>query len=149
MNIGSYCNREVITSSADATVREVAQLMRQHHVGIIVIVQPTEDGNRPIGIVTDRDLVVELVAQDVPLESVTVTDLMMTDLITAEETDDLMGTISLMKRKGIRRIPVVSRENDLVGILAVDDVLELISEQMVNIVKLISREVEEEKNLHS
>jgi len=59
-----------------------------------------------------------------------------------------METINVMKRNGIRRIPVVSRENDLVGILAVDDVLELISEQMMNIVKLINREEEEEEILH-
>lgn len=149
MIIGQYCNRRVITAEVDTSIQEVAQLMRRHHVGDIVIVQPTENGSRPIGIVTDRDLVVEIIAQEIPFDSVTVTDLMMNDLVTVNESADVMDAVLLMRLKGIRRIPVVSQDSNLVGIFAVDDVLELISEQMSNIVKLIGREVEEEETLRS
>jgi CBS domain-containing protein len=148
MDIGKYCNREVIVTEKDATIIEIAQLMRKFHVGDVVIVEPTREGNRPVGIVTDRDLVIEILAQELDPGSVTAVDFMSTNVITVRETDDLLHTLEQMRAHGVRRIPVVNEQGDLEGILTVDDVLELVAEQLSDLATLVRREVIEEKRQH-
>jgi len=148
MGVGHYCNREVVITEKDATIREIAQLMRKHHVGDVVIVEPTTGGNRPMGIVTDRDLVIEILAQEIDPDSVTAADFMSVELVTAGEKDGLLDTLEQMHIHGVRRMPVVNEAGDLEGILVADDMLELVSEQISALVKLVKREILEEKQKH-
>ena len=145
MNVGNYCTREVIITDAESSILEVTRLMRTHHVGSVVIVSRNKDGVRPAGIITDRDIVIEVLAKDVPLDSITVEDVMSRSPVLAREDDDLFTTMETMRQKGIRRIPVVDYLGLLVGILTTDDLLEIIYEEVGNIVSLVSHEQRQEQ----
>jgi predicted transcriptional regulator len=140
MKIGKVCNREVIVTDKGSNVLEAAKLMRQHHVGSLLVISRDSDGNRPVGIITDRDIVVEVLAEEVSLDKVAVEDLMTKSLIVANEDDDLFDTVRKMRVKAVRRIPVIDAKGLLVGIFTMDDLIELLHEELGNIVSLVSRE---------
>jgi CBS domain-containing protein len=148
MTAGKYCNREVVITEADTMVGEAARLMRAHHVGDLVVVEKQGETNRPVGIVTDRDLVIEVLAQEVPLDSVTLKDVMSVDPVEVTEDETLIDTLELMRNKGVRRVLVVDSQGGLQGILSADDAIELITESMNNLVKLVGRELAQEKQRH-
>jgi CBS domain-containing protein len=140
MRVGEVCNRDVVIADRDATLLETAQLMRSQHVGDVVVVEEKSDGRHPVGILTDRDIVVELIAEEVDLGVLLVGDCMSFELVTAMENDDLFDTIKRMRDKGIRRLPVVNQGGLLIGILTVDDLIDLIAEQLTDLVKLMGHE---------
>ncbi|WP_455204700.1 CBS domain-containing protein [Kaarinaea lacus] len=140
MSVGEFCNRDVVIANRKTTLTEIAQLMREHHVGCVVVVENKDSNNIPIGIITDRDLVVELIAENIQLDSVTAGDVMSANLLLGREIDGLWETIKRMRSKGVRRVPVVNDEKVLVGILTVDDVLEILASELTELVSLISRE---------
>lgn len=140
MKIGEFCTRDVVITDRDATILQAAKLMRQHHVGDIVVVDAKDHGKVPVGIMTDRDIVIALLAEEVDLSRLTVGDAMGFDLHVAGEDDDLFETIELMQRRGIRRVPVVGSANELVGIITSDDVLEIVSEQLTSLIRAFGRE---------
>jgi CBS domain-containing protein len=147
MFIGEICNREVVIASRDATVVELAQLMREQHVGSIVITELQSDCQTPVGIVTDRDLVIELLSKGVDINSVSAGDIMNSELATVRESNHINDTIKLMRGRGIRRIPVVNDENVLVGILTIDDLLDVVISELDDIVNLVNVEQKREKQL--
>lgn len=144
MPIGEYCKREVVTTDRHSSVRHAAHLMRSHHVGDLVVVEPYEGDLVPIGILTDRDLVLAVLAQEVAPEEVTVGDVMSTEPALALESDDLWDTLFRMQSWGVRRLPVVNTADDLQGIITVDDLLELFTEYLHDLVKVVTREQERE-----
>ncbi len=145
MTVSTICNREVIIIQKHATILEAAQLMREFHVGDLIVVEERAGKRIPVGIVTDRDIVLEVIAEEVDMNDIDVGDIMSEDLVTVEEKDDLIDTIKLMRAKGVRRVPVVDGANALVGILTVDDLIELFSEQVSDFAKIIVREQIREK----
>jgi len=140
MSAGEYCNREVVVVERSESVRSAIELMRAHHVGNVIVIERTNGGSRPLGILTDRDIVIELLAKDVDLATVSVGDVMSDDLHTVHEDAKLLDATKVMRTKGIRRLPVVDTQGNLVGILAVDDILGLILEQLSDLVGLIVKE---------
>jgi CBS domain-containing protein len=142
MTVGKVCSREVVVASKDSTIIDVARLMRQHHVGDVVIVDSNGNGDqpKPIGIITDRDIVVELIACEVSFDAVSVGDVMSFELTTAREQDSIWKTLHRLRTKGVRRIPVVNDEGGLEGILTVDDLLELLAEELILLAKVPARE---------
>jgi predicted transcriptional regulator len=146
MKVGEFCNREVIIIERQESALDAAKLMRVHHVGDVIVVDKSDTGVTPIGILTDRDIVIEIVAKAIDPGSVTAGDAMSYDLVTAREEDDLMETIKIQRSRGIRRIPIVNEQGELVGILAVDDVLEIITEQLSDLVGLVTMERHREMN---
>ncbi|HXH01705.1 MAG TPA: CBS domain-containing protein [Candidatus Competibacteraceae bacterium] len=146
MSVGEYCNREVVIAQRNTDIREAAKLMRAHHVGDLVIVEQRGEDRVPVGIVTDRDLVIEVLAQEVAPESITVGDIMAAELAVAREGDGLWDTLNRMRSLGVRRMPVVSASGSLVGILTVDDVLELLAEGLGDLAGLIRREMRRESS---
>lgn len=147
MSIGEICNREVVICNSDDSILEAVKLMRDQHVGDVVVVERKSEGVFPQGILTDRDVVIELLAEEVDLNSVACGDVMSREMVTAAEDDEVLQTIELMRDRGIRRIPVVNRRGELQGILSFDDLVELISEQLTDLVRLVGREVEHEKTI--
>lgn len=139
MSVGEVCNREVVYLRPEASVAEAARLMREYHVGDLVVADDAGGQLRPVGIVTDRDIVVEVVAEGVACDEVAVKDMMTTDLLTAAEGDDLLDTVRRMRERGVRRVPVVDRAEALVGILTVDDLVDLLSEQLAHVVGLFGK----------
>lgn len=140
-NIGGICSRDVVFTMGDTTVSAAAKLMREHHVGSIVVVEEMNGGKRrPLGIVTDRDIVVEVVAPGLDAETITVGDIMTTELVTASESEGLLETMEIMRYKGVRRIPVVDSAGQLIGIASIDDLLEVLAEEMNELAKIVTRE---------
>jgi signal-transduction protein with cAMP-binding, CBS, and nucleotidyltransferase domain len=140
MPVGDICNREVVVCQRNTSIVAASQLMRQHHVGTLVVVEAGDDDRAPVGIVTDRDIVVEVLAKEVPLESVCVGDIMSFDLLMAREQDDLWETLSRMRARGVRRVPVVEDGGSLVGLVTVDDLLDLLADELGVLAKVVRRE---------
>jgi len=139
-SIGEICSREVVFTTRDTTVATAAKLMRHHHVGSLVVVEQLNGGKRlPVGIVTDRDIVMELTAMGLDPAAITVGDIMAGPLITAREGEGLLETMEIMRYKGVRRLPIVGGDGQLVGIVTIDDLLEVLAEQMTELAKVVAR----------
>lgn len=130
MTTGAFCTREVVIAEKSTGIVELTQLMRKHHVGDVVIVDKQGEKIVPVGVITDRDIVVELVAAEVDLASVTTGDVMSRELVTGRETESIWDSLQRMRSKGIRRMPVVNEAGNLEGILTVDDLLELLADEL-------------------
>jgi len=137
MPIGEICTREVVIVKRNETVLEAAKLMRQHHVGDVVVIEERDGVRVPVGIVTDRDLVVEIMAPELDPAAMTVGDIMEQELVTVKESMGLFEAIQYMRSKTVRRLPIVDENGALIGILALDDLLELLSEELLAITKLV------------
>lgn len=137
MRVGEYCNREVVVIEQDESITEAAKIMREYHVGDVIIVRSENGRQIPVGIMTDRDIALEIVAKSADPDSLSVGDAMTYDLTTVNEDDDLMHVIELMRDRSIRRVPVVNVDEALVGIITVDDLLDLMSEVFIDIVHLV------------
>jgi CBS domain-containing protein len=149
MTIGEICNRETIFVTRETSINEVARLMREKHVGDLVVVEEKGVRRIPVGMVTDRDLVIEILAKDASPESVTVGDVMSNDLLTAQETDDTYLTMQRMRAKGVRRLPVVDAGGTLVGIVTIDDFLDLLASELTALARLVSNEQRRERRQRS
>ena len=145
MAIGKLCNREVIVVNKGENALEAAKLMRQYHVGDVVVVEDKDNRKVPTGILTDRDIVIELVAEQVDPESVTVEDVMSDQLLVLNESDELLDTMEQMRDKGVRRAQVVGKDGELVGILTLDDMLDILAEALKDLVLLTGREQRRER----
>ena len=144
MNIGEICNREVSMIQKDDSLLQDGKLMRDHHVGSLVVVEEKGEGSIPISIITDRDILIEVLAEGISLEKIAVRDIMTASLITAKEQDKVYETIQKMQVQGIRRIPVVNEKGILVGILSLDDVLEIVAEEIKKLADVVYMEREKE-----
>ena len=140
MPIGELCNREVVFATRKTTIVEAAQLMRRYHVGDLVVVDEIDGRRVPVGIVTDRDIVTEVVARVCPAEGCSVENIMHTPLVTVQENDGVIATIQLMRVHGVRRVPVVGKAGELIGIVSVDDLLELLAEELAELAKVALRQ---------
>ncbi len=145
MTIGEICNRETIFVTRETSINEAARLMREKHVGDLVVVEEKGVRRIPVGIVTDRDLVIEILAKDVSPATVTVGDVMNTDLLSAQENDDTYLTMQRMRTKGVRRLPVVDTGGSLVGIVTIDDFLDLLASELTSLARLVSNEQRRER----
>jgi CBS domain-containing protein len=144
MAVGEICNRDVVIAEKALSVVDAAQLMRTHHVGDLVVVEEKAGRRHPVGIVTDRDIVVEVVAAGVDPDALKVGDIMGPEVATVHESEGLFEALRYMRGKGVRRMPVVDHEGVLVGILTLDDLLSLLAEELTELAKLVSHERQRE-----
>ena len=122
--------------------------MRRHHVGDLVVIEKEGEEAIPIGIITDRDIVIEVMAQKLDPDSLIVKDIMSTDPVSVPVTTSLLDTLELMKQRGVRRVLVVADDGSLQGLLSADDAIELIAEQLNDLTQLVNREVTREQKQH-
>jgi len=144
MAVSEICNREVVVAEKSVSVVDAAQLMRTHHVGDLGVVEEKGGRRQPAGIVTDRDIVVEVVAAGVNPDALKVSDIMGPEVATVRESEGLFEALRYMRDKGVRRMPVVDSTGGLVGILTLDDMLSLLAEEMTELAKLVSHERQRE-----
>ena len=135
MRIDEICTREVVTCGRHASAADIAQLMREHHVGTLVVAQPREDRQVPVGIITDRDLVVQVLARRVDPETVTAED-MMVEPRTVLDSETVYDAIWHMRRHGVRRLPVVDVRNGLCGIVTADDLMQYVAEELTQLARV-------------
>jgi len=140
MAIGEICSRETVFVQRDENVKQAAQLMRQHHVGSLVVVDDRNGRRIPAGIVTDRDVVVAVVALGLDPEAILAGDVMSQELFCVREDAGVAETAELMRLKGVRRLPVTNASGELVGIIASDDLVSLLAEEMSALATMVSRE---------
>lgn len=122
----------VAVAEPETTALVVSQLMRQHHIGAVVVVDAYDKG-RPVGIVTDRDLVLELMAEGLDPAVFTAGDIMSVNLVTANATLDVMAAAQLMNTHRVRRLVITDDAGMLTGIATLEDVFEAISQQLANL----------------
>lgn len=144
MSISEFCNRETVFATREMSLPEAAKLMREYHVGDLVVVDELEDKRVPVGIVTDRDMVIGIIAQSLDINEFNVGDVMGPQLVSVQEQEGVFETIRLMRANGVRRIPVVNQEHGLVGIVSADDILDLLAEEMNELAKVAPRAQERE-----
>jgi CBS domain-containing protein len=145
MPIGEICSREVVFVRRDESIVQAAQLMREHHVGDVIVVDEHDGVRMPAGILTDRDIVVEIIAKGVDPGAVSVADAMSAEVTTVRESDGIYETIEHMREKGVRRLPVVNTKGALVGLVSLDDLLDLLGDEIGSLAKLVSREQKHER----
>jgi CBS domain-containing protein len=144
MAIGEICNREVVIVQRDTTIQEAAKLMRSHHVGALVVVKEVAGKRHPVGLVTDRDLVIEVLAPELDASVITVGDIMLPKPATVPETTGVFEAIQFMRDKAVRRLPVVDGQGALIGIVALDDLLSLLADELSELSTLVTREQKKE-----
>lgn len=140
MRISDICTRNVIHIGAAASVREAAEKMRKHHVGSIVVVDKPNGERIPVGIITDRDIVVAVVAPGVEAQSLIVGDVMSRQPATCSEDEDIFGAIETMCGRGVRRLPVLNAKGGLAGMLSTDDIYGALSTHMKELGRTLSHE---------
>ena len=123
LGVGAICTRILMIVRAQTPLVEAAACMRREHVGCVVVAEKKEDGEVPVGILTDRDIVVSVVAVGIDPRVLTVADAMTRELAVVREEDSLGSVLSVMRQHGVRRLPVVSVQGWLVGLLSFDDVV--------------------------
>ena len=145
MTIGEICNREVVYVNRDVTVHAACKLMRHYRVGSLVVVDEVDGKRVPVGILTDRDVVVEIDAMDLDAKVITAGDIMSEELVTVPDRNDVLETIEIMRFKGVRRVPVVDAEGRLAGIVTVDDLLGILADELSDIARIVAREPSHEQ----
>jgi len=140
MNAGEICNREVVVAYRDTGLSEAARLMREHHVGSLIVVVDRAKERVPVGILTDRDIVVAVVAKELDARKLSVGEVMSSGVFAVREQDGLAEVLRAMREHGVRRVPVVTPSGALAGILTIDDLLELVADELGDFVRTISHE---------
>ena len=149
MKVGSICRREVVTVAPHIDLVSAAQVMREKHVGFLVVVEPEPQTiyGRPIGVLTDRDIVVSVVARGADAKALTVADLMKRYPAMVDEADPLEQALHTMRRMGVRRLPVVGAEGMLFGVIALDDMLAVLCGEGSDAVNTLRNEQRNEARL--
>lgn len=144
MRIADICTRSVVTCKRNASVLDVARLMRDCHVGDVIVVDEVEGRPIPVGIVTDRDLVVAILAEGIGAEGLCAGDLIVNELITAFESELVYDAIWHMRSKGIRRLPIINAQCHLMGVLTADDVTRFLAEELASVARITPRQLTKE-----
>jgi CBS domain-containing protein len=140
MNVSDFSNPFVAVVQRTTSLTDAARLMREHHVGSLVVVDETGKGRVPVGILTDRDIVVAVVAREVDPRALTAGDVMSGELATVRPTDSAADALERMRRRGVRRLPVVAENGTLAGIVTIDDLLAAVADELGALVRAISAE---------
>jgi len=139
MAIGEICSRDVVFVARNETCAQAARLMREHHVGSLVVVQEDVAPRVPIGIITDRDLAVGVMALGLDAEKTLVEAVMRPDVALVRESEGVGRALALMREQGVRRLPVVDALGALAGVIAADDLIELFAEEMSSLAAMVAK----------
>jgi CBS domain-containing protein len=140
MTIGAIRTREVVTAARDASAAEAARLMRNGHVGDVVVVDDLDGRRIPCGMVTDRDIVISVVAKGLDPDMISVGEIMAPELTVGRERDSVARSIDVMRDKGIRRLPIVDSRGGLVGIVSIDDLFAFLAMEVASLAQVSGRE---------
>lgn len=124
--LGKICTKPVVTASAQMTVDQAARAMRSKNVGALVVV----NAGRLVGMLTDRDIVVEVVARGMDPAEVRVGDVMVKKPVTIRQDLGIFDAARIFAKTGVRRLPVVTASGVLVGVITMDDVVMLLGNEM-------------------
>ncbi|MFN8791914.1 MAG: CBS domain-containing protein [Bdellovibrionales bacterium] len=143
MPISDLCSKNLVCVEKGASLQYAAQLMKRHHVGGVVVVE-TNGKSKPVGMLTDRDIVLGIVAENLPLSS-KVQDVMSTDIVKVTKGKGIADVVDQMESKGVRRMIVVDEAGNACGLVSSDDILQLVARELNGLGRLVERQVENEK----
>jgi CBS domain-containing protein len=150
LTAGDVCTRSVAVGYPSLALSEAARLMRARHVGCLVVVEETAVGeNLVVGILTDRDIAMSVVAADRDAHALRIGDVMTRDVVSAREHDSLLDLLAAMRRRKVRRVPVTDPRDLLVGIVSLDDVLAVLAEQMQAVAAAVTAATSHERTASS
>lgn len=132
--LGKICTKPVVTASAQMTVDQAARAMRSKNVGALVVV----NAGRPVGMLTDRDVAIEVVAKGMDPDTARVGDVMHKKPITIREDLGILDAARVFARTGVRRLPVVTKSGVLVGVITVDDLIMLLGNELGHVAGALS-----------
>jgi CBS domain-containing protein len=138
MKVADLWRDTVTVVGRDSPIREAAMLMRRYHVGAIVVVDTIEGAQIPVGIVTDRDIVIEVVAMGLDAGKLSAGDIMSDELVTVPEDCEVYEAMARMRECGVRRMPIVDANGALTGIISLDDLLPLAAQELGDLARLPS-----------
>lgn len=145
LTAGAICKRKVTVGYKQTSLVAAAQLMREDHVGSLVVVDE-ENGSRQVrGIITDRDIVMSVVATGLDPVPLHLEDIMTEHVVTVSEADSLLDLMRSMREHGVRRVPVVSFQDELMGIVTMDDVLKILAQEMNALAGSIDEGIKQER----
>jgi CBS domain-containing protein len=127
MQSPKWVSKKVVSVTKDSSIQEAAKLMRKNHIGDVVVVDAKS--NVPIGIITDRDIVMATVALNIPFEGLCVGDIMTEKVVTVNQDAGIHEVIKLMRTHGVKRIPVVGAKKALAGIVSRDNVMKFLGDE--------------------
>jgi CBS domain-containing protein len=132
MTTYELCQRHVVTVRRHEELATAAWIMRERNVGCLVVVEAAgaDGGERPIGMLTDRDIVTNVLARNIDPRSVVVADVMRRHPVTVWANASIEDALQRMRSSGTRRVPVVDDRGALVGIIAVDDIFEHLAQRI-------------------
>ena len=140
MRVGDVCHRDPVTTSAEECVRRAAELMRLHHIGDVIVLGSGDGRELPVGLVTDRDLVLQVLEPGLDPELTALGEVMSQPVITLDEGEDLEHALMRLQAAGVRRAPVVDTAGRLAGILVLEDVIDVLAHQLGMVSSLFGRE---------
>lgn len=139
MHVGQICSRSIVTCTGETPAAELARKMRDQHAANVLVIE--EHGGRltPVGLVTDRDLVVSVMARGTDPNQVRAADIMCGNLETVLDSELIYDAIWHMRKRQILRLPVVDTHGALVGVLTADDVAEFLASEQSELARLRKR----------
>jgi CBS domain-containing protein len=147
LTVGEICMRDVVFAYPNMSVSEAARLMREEHVGSLVVVSDTEQKRLVVGMLTDRDIALAAVAAEHASAMLRVADIMSKNLVITRPEDSMHAALGLMRHHGVRRLPVTDADGALIGIVALDDLLDILAEELQGLVQVIAREKQRESQV--
>jgi len=138
MSVGRICTRYVDLADADETAQQAARRMSERRVGTLVILDLAD---RPVGILTDRDLVLRVVASGRDPGETPVGEVMTRNPTMISEAAGIEEALSLMRSGSFRRLPVIGRDGVLVGLVSLDDILSLLAGEFTQVGALVEKEM--------
>lgn len=145
MLLQEFCTNDVVFCSRETTVLEAAQLMRQKCVGDVIVVDDPDENLAPVGVITDRDIAVKVVAAELNPADIRVGEIMRTPVVIADEMEDTSVAIARMRHYGIRRLPVTGHHGKLVGVITLDDLLRRLRYEVDTLLDIVAKEQEQER----
>jgi len=139
MKTSELCRKPAITATPATPLAEISRLMRANHVGSVVVTS-NEGGRHPVGIVTDRDIVVEVVAMGLDPAAMTAGDIMTLSPAVSSGDEDALWALKVMRDRGVRRLPVVDDHGELAGVIAFDDLVQHLGTTLGDVAQLIGTE---------
>ncbi|HVC30015.1 MAG TPA: CBS domain-containing protein [Steroidobacteraceae bacterium] len=147
MLLKDICTPDVVHCPPETTAIALARLMRERHVGDVVVVEEGEGDQTPLGVVTDRDIVVEVLGRERDPARVSAREIMRKPVVIARTSEDAAQAVERMKAHGVRRIPVLDEQRRLAGIVCLDDLLKQLAADAVALADIVSREQDREHRL--
>ena len=143
MALKDVCKSSVVCTTSDVSAADAARLMRDKHVGELVVVKPQD--KKAIGTITDRDLVTKVMANNMDPRTIQINEIMVRNPTVAKESDGLFETARKLEQTGIRRLPVIDDQGHLTGIVSIDDLYELFATELSTLSKVSARQIANER----